>query len=273
MIASTASANSSGKCPQGDGTYDEAEIKGGGCDATPTLYEVTIYELYLCTSSPTIPTTSSAVVLTSCSKIFENASGAVASVSQNASISLSGTYTKPPNGTYTHGYAKMNNTFGLTWSGELDAAMTGLTGGTGVFCATVAGSGVYQQGTKHDDNSVCGSSAITPGKYVETLKHLDGVSAAFKPNTLITDINNNAGAEIRGLLVDTSGNLATNTADVDKLEGLVKFASSITVTDQTTSIEMSFNLGEGLFLEENDSDDKLWIGSGPFEAIMKASSN
>ena len=59
-----------------------------GCDTTPTLYEVVIYRLYLCTSSPTEATTTSTVVLTNCSQIFDNSSGATASVSQGQELSL-----------------------------------------------------------------------------------------------------------------------------------------------------------------------------------------
>ena len=144
-----------------------------GCDTTPTLYEVVIYKLYLCTSSPIEATEVSTVVLTPCSQVFNSSSGATASVTQGADIVLDGTYTRPPDGTYTHGYAFMDNTFGITLAGELAASMTGLTGGTGVFCGTVAGSGTHAQGSTHSNSSVCGASAITPGKFVETLEHFD----------------------------------------------------------------------------------------------------
>jgi len=101
-------------CTVTDGVYSETEIKNG-CEATPGTYEVVIYKMYLCTSAPTIPTTSATVVLTNCSQAFNSSSGATASVSgTNSSINLTGTYTKPPVGTYTHGYAMMNNTFGIT---------------------------------------------------------------------------------------------------------------------------------------------------------------
>ena len=141
-----------------------------GCDSRPDLYEIVIYKLYLCTSIPSEPTTTSTVDLTPCSQVFNSDSGATASVTQGTNIVLDGTYTRPPNGTYTHGYAYMDNTFGITWAGELSASMTGMTGGTGVFCATVAGSGTHAKAaSSHTNSSVCGSSAITAGKFVETL--------------------------------------------------------------------------------------------------------
>ena len=247
---------------------DGADYIDDGCDETPTLYEVVIYKLYLCKSIPTEPTTSSTVVLTPCSQVFDSSSGATASVTQGADIVLDGTYTRPPDGTYTHGYAFMDNTFGLTWAGELSASMTGMTGGTGVFCGTVAGSGTHAQGSTHTNSSVCGSSAITAGKFVETLAHFDDAGETFKSKAEVENINGTS-AEIIGYLVDTNGHRASNTSEVDKLEGLVTFANPVVVTPDTTSLSMKFNVGEGMHLV-NGGGNKLFIGSGPFQAIMTA---
>jgi len=247
---------------------DGADFIDDGCDETPTLYEVVIYKLYLCTSAPTEATTSSTVVLTPCSQVFNNSSGATASVTQGAEIVLDGTYIRPPVGTYTHGYAYMDNTFGITWAGELSASMTGMTGGTGVFCGTVANSGTHAQASTHTNSSVCGSSAITAGKFVETLTHFGGTGDPFKAKAEVENINGTT-AEIIGYLVDTNEHRATNSAEVDKLEGLVTFANPVVITADTTSISMTFNVGEGMHLV-NGGGNKLFIGSGPFQAIMSA---
>ena len=247
---------------------DGADFIDDGCDSTPATYEVVIYKLYLCTSAPTEATTSSTVVLTPCSQVFDNSSGATASVTQGAEIVLDGTYTRPPDGTYTHGYAFMDNTFGITWAGELSAAMTGMTGGTGVFCGTVAGSGTHAKGSTHTNSSVCGSSAITAGKFVETLAQFGGSGSAFSSKAEVENINNTTAA-IVGYLVDTNGHRASTTGEVDKLEGLVTFANPVVITADTTSLSMTFNVGEGMHLV-NGGSNKLFIGSGPFQAIMSA---
>ena len=247
---------------------DGADFIDDGCDEAPALYEIVIYKLYLCTSAPTEATTSSKVVLTPCTQIFNNSSGATASVTQGAEIVLDGTYTRPPAGTYTHGYAYMDNTFGITWAGELSASMTGMTGGSGVFCGTVAGSGTHAQASTHTNSSVCDSSAITAGKFVETLTHFGGVGDAFSSKAEAENINGTS-ADIAGYLVDTNEHRAANAAEVDKLEGLVTFANPVVVTGDTTSISMTFNVGEGMHLV-NGGSNKLFIGSGPFQAIMKA---
>ena len=266
-------SNQSYACTINDGVVakasgDGADFIDDGCDSTPTKYEVIIYKLYLCTSAPTEATTTSTVVLTPCSQVFDNSSGATASVTQGAEIVLDGTYTRPPNGTYTHGYAYMDNTFGITWAGELSAAMTGMTGGTGVFCGTVTGSGTHAKGSTHTNSSVCGSSAITAGKFVETLAQFGGSGSAFSSKAEVENINNTTAA-IVGYLVDSNEHRASTTGEVDKLEGLVTFADPVVVTADTTSISMTFNVGEGMHLV-NGGGNKLFIGSGPFQAIMSA---
>jgi hypothetical protein len=190
-------------------------------------------------------------------------------LTQGAEIVFDGTYIRPPNGTYTHGYAYMDNTFGITWAAELSGAKTGTSSGTGVFCGTKAGSGTHAFGSSHTGNSVCGSSAITPGKFVETLAHFgDSGASSFSSRAHVPNINSTS-ATITGFLVDSNEHRAANTGEVVKLEGLVKFANPITVTAETTSLSMTFNVGEGMHLVEEGSDE-LWIGSGPFQAIMTA---
>ena len=240
-----------------------------GCDSEPDLYEAVIYKLYLCTSAPTVPTTSSTVVLTPCSQIFNNASGATASVTQGSDIDLDGTYTRPPNGTYTHGYAYMENTFGITWSGKIDGSKNGHTGGTGFYCATVANSGTHKQGSTHTNSSVCSSTDnLTAGKFVETMEHFGDPSNNFLSKGEQSNINGST-ASIIGLLVDTNEHRAVNSGEVVKLEGLVTFANPVVVTTTTTSLSMNFNVGEGMHLNDGGSN-KLQVGSGPFQAIMTA---
>ena len=255
-------------CTVTSGVVAEDDIDNA-CDTVPDIYEIVIYKLYLCTSAPTEATTSSTVVLTPCSQIFNSANGATASVTQNSDINLDGTYTRPPNGTYTHGYAYMDNTFGITWSGEIEASMTGMTGGTGVFCASVAGSGTHKKGSTHNNSSVCSSTDnLTAGKFVETMEHFGDPSNNFLSKGEQSNINGSR-ASIIGLLVDTNEHRAVNSGEVVKLEGLVTFANPVVVTTTTTSLSMKFNVGEGMHLNDGGSN-KLQVGSGPFQAIMTA---
>ena len=253
-------------CTVTDGVYSETEIKSG-CEATPDFYEIVIYKMYLCTSTPTIPTVTAAADLTNCSQIFNSDAGATANVAQNSDVDLTGTYTRPPDGTYTHGYAMMDNTFGITAAIQIDGSMDGQASGSGVFCRTVSGSGSHTKGSgSHNDESVCSASEVAAGKYTETLTHFGGSGDAW---TRVADAAPTPGSTIKGLLVDSNGHLAANEGEVVKLEGLVGFANAITVTPNTTSLTMSFNLGEGMSLNSAGAD-KIYMGSGPFEAIFVA---
>jgi len=253
-------------CTVTNGVYSETEIKSG-CEATPDFYEIVIYKMYLCTSTPTIPTVTAAADLTNCSQIFNSDAGATANVAQNSDVDLTGTYTRPPDGTYTHGYAMMDNTFGITAAIQIDGSMDGQASGSGVFCRTVSGSGSHTKASgSHNDESVCSASEVAAGKYTETLTHFGGSGDAW---TRVADAAPTPGSTIKGLLVDSNGHLAANEGEVVKLEGLVGFANAITVTPNTTSLTMSFNLGEGMSLNSAGAD-KIYMGSGPFEAIFVA---
>ena len=234
------------------------------CASAPNTYEVVVYEMYLCTAAPTAPTTSSSMGLDNCFKNWELSSGATLAVQQNETIDVPGTMSRPPNGTYTHGVMLIDNTFGITMAMQFDEAVTGQDGTSGVYCASVAGSGTMgSSGTIPSASSTCGSSAITPGKFVETLTSFS--------NTFDADVSadnlNGSSASIAGYLIDTDGNLAVNDADVDKLIGSLSFASSVNFTESTTTLTMSFNVGEGMSLY-NDGSDQLTFGSGPFQAII-----
>ena len=253
-------------CTVTNGVYSETEIKSG-CEATPDFYEIVIYKMYLCTSTPTIPTVTATVDLTNCSQIFNSNAGASANVAQNSDVDLTGTYTRPPDGTYTHGYAMMDNTFGITAAIQIDGSMDGQASGSGVFCRTVSGSGNHTKASgSHTDESVCSATEVAAGKYTETLTHFGGSGDAW---TRVADAAPTPGSTIKGLLVDSNGHLAANEGEVVKLEGLVGFANAITVTPNTTSLTMSFNLGEGMSLNSAGAD-RIYMGSGPFEAIFVA---
>ena len=261
----TKDANANDQCTW---TGDVLDVMSDWCETEPDEYEVVIYNLYLCTSSPAIPTTTSTVDLDSggCVQIFNNPSGATASVTQGSELNLSGTYTRPPNDIYTHGYAILDNTFGITASLEFAGNMTGQTGGTGIYCGTVAGYGTTGTGTETTNTSVCSDTPVTAGKFVETLADFGGENEGeFAATASVPNINGTS-ASIMGILVDASGQLSTSDSDVDKLEGLISFADSVTFTDAVTEVTISFNVGSGMGIE--NTEEGLIMGSGPFQAII-----
>ena len=276
----TTSANATGNptcLVNADGEIDVGANGTAGsvkddCSVIPFLYEITIYEAYLCTSAAIIPTTTAVADLSMCTKVFENPDGAVASVVQNENIDLEGKRFRPPNGLYTHAYAKIDNTFGITWAGKLDANMKSSTqngSGEGQFCGTVAKSGTFQNGSIHTNSMICGTSAITPGKFVETMKSFSNDSDQAVSG-LVDDVPGNPGATIQGIMTDVNGFASTGNADSFRLEATMKNAKAITITEATRGLTVKFSLAAAMDLKEENGNDRIEASSGPFISIMTA---
>ena len=241
------------------GVISEAAANAS-CQDEPTSYGVVIYNVYLCTAAPTAPTVASSIDLTNCEEVFSNSSGYSASLSTGAAVSLSGTATRPSDGTYTHGVIIMDNTFAITASKQFEVAYVGQVSGVGVYCATANGSGTAAAASSPTNTSICGNSAVTAGTFTETLTSFDNPFTATAENVAGT------GANITAYLVDTDQNLAATEAAVDKLHGVVEFASSATVTSSTTNVDISFNVGEGMSVD--GLGGSMFFGSGPFQATL-----
>jgi hypothetical protein len=270
----TTSANAVGNATcsvNADGEIDEDAVKDD-CSVIPALYEITIYEAYLCTSAAIIPTTTTAADLSMCTKVFENANGAAASVVQNENIDLEGKKFRPPNGLYTHAYAKIDNTFGITWAGKLDANMKSSSqngNGEGQFCGTVAKNGTFQNGSTPTNSMICGTSAITPAKYVETMKSFSNDSDQAVSG-LVDDVPGNPGATIQGIMTDVNGFASTGNADSFRLEATMKNGSPITIEETTRGLTVKFSLAAAMDLKEEAGNDRIEASSGPFISIMAA---
>ena len=266
----TTSVNAN-ECTITDGVYDRDEVISG-CNTIPAVYEIIIYEAYLCKSAPIIATTTTASDLSMCSKVFENTrGGSVASVVQNEDIDLEGKKFKPANGFYTHAYAKLDKTFGITWSGTLSANMRSSTGNNddvGVNCRTVEGSGVFENGTTHNNSAICDGTAAAPGKFVETMNSFSD-SDNESTSIVVENVPGNPGATIQGIIVDVNGFASTGNSDSFRLEATMKNASPITIDETTRGLSVKFSLVEAMDLnKESGSEDRLFVSSGPFISIM-----
>ena len=113
---------SSASCTITGGVIDNGFLTDAGndfsCFTAPDLYEIVAYEMYLCSSAPTAPNVTTAADLTNCTKVWENTSGNTISITQGGSFDMSGSISRPANGTYTHGVMLLNNTFGITISAQ-----------------------------------------------------------------------------------------------------------------------------------------------------------
>jgi len=73
----------------------------------PDTYTITIYEIGLFRSDPGTPTTSAGIDFSNAVPVYESSAGEVVSVIKGSPTTLNGTITRPPDGTYTHGYVIM----------------------------------------------------------------------------------------------------------------------------------------------------------------------
>ena len=258
-------------CTKSSGIFDISDIpnNGEGCEDQPNLYEVILYEGWLCTSASaasTFPSTSSVADLSNCFKIFENINGASLSIAQLQAINIDGAKFKPPSGSYTHGYLRLDNSFGLTWSGQMSGSMTGSQGsGAGIFCGTHTNDVTFNSSTQTTNTSICDSSEVTAGKLVESLATFDccGTYNSLSDEVTVTGSSD----KIQGVITDANQFRSTSDSDASRLEALLTFSNPIEITEETRSITVKFNLTNGMQLEQRSN--KLEIGGGPFFMLLQ----
>ena len=252
---------------------------GGNCAILPDQFGVTVYEKYLCTSEPTAPTASSNADLSMCVQTLSAPNGTTVRITESTTATFTdGTFTRPPNGVYTHGVMLLKNVFLLKFSIQLDVAWDGTSGeadatagGQGVHCATI-------EANKYEDDGAmmkCGAASITAGELGAGLSKFDTIGMNDIFTAEATNLNN-TGASIAGYLLANTGNLATSTAEVkayERLLGINTFAAPVVVTPQTSGFDMAFGVNQGATIWSNGDFDAngtedIAGGSGPFQVII-----
>ena len=214
----------------------------GACRGTPDRYEITVYEMGLCTSDPL---SAGNYDSTTCTATFTSAGGTNANLAGGASISLgsssSGGGTRPADGSYGWAYIIIGNTFGLR--GEYE-----LTAGSGF-------AGVY--GSDSSGNAVLGG---TPTNFTETLTNFDP-SGACTP----TAWENVGGGRLDAAITDSSLTTATSCTGVTRIVGSFAPSTPIVIDPATTGIQVTFSVtNNGMSLIDGPGGVLASFGSGPF---------
>jgi len=250
------------------------------CAILPDSYGITVYEKYLCTSEPTAPTSSANADLSMCFQTLSAPAGSTVRITESSTGTFTdGTFTRPPNGVYTHGVVLIKNVFLLKYALELNTAWDGSggqadgsAGGNGVYCSTLAVK-------KYEDEGLmmkCDSSPITAGELEAGLSKFD-TDGGGNPIFVASESNlNGTGASIAGYLLNSDGNLATSTAQVkayERLLGINTFATPVIVTPETSGFDMSFGINQGATIwdggdADSAGDNNIGGGSGPFQVIV-----
>jgi len=229
---------------------------GAACWGQPDFYQIRIYELGLCTSAPTAPTAASSPVLSSCFTTFSNSSGALVNVTPTSTSTLSGTFTRPPNGSYTHGYIRMDASFDIQAVVDFGVAITGDAGGNGQFCATITGS------TSGGTSATCAGVAPAAGTLQIPLTDFDG-GAGFSAVASATSTTSSGTSTVTGHFMTAADQLATAAAGVQRLFGVQTFGTPVSIVNATTGMDISFRVTTGMTLIGN-AGPTLQIESGPF---------
>jgi hypothetical protein len=223
------------------------------CSAEPDFFQLKVYDMMLCSAAPTAPTTSAAMVLTNCQSVLTSSGGTNVSVTDGGSSSISGTITRPDNGTYTHGYIRISSDFVVGDSRQYDTSLDDASDGAdGTYCATTA-SWVD-----------CDTSAVTAVNQTMSMG-----SGQFGSDYLIEDTVVTGGL-VDAWLVDTNQNLEADTdGDVTYLVGVQSFTTPLVVSDSTTSMNIAFSVSTGMTVIHNlGNPPRLKLDNGPFSVIM-----
>lgn len=264
------------------------------CTTEPDLYRVKLYEMGLCTTTPSL--TNRATV---CKSVVNNPDGSLITVQNGVDTVIPGTFTRPNNGVYTYGYIVIAPEFRITAVKNFGNSkkLKGKTG-YGSVCWTLAGTyrdsgntGSYDGSgaltaiaadTRSTYMAECGSTAGTAAEAVIVQDSFGGAAIG----TGAEDGDATATATVDGQTVTahlTDSDMladATSSANVTRLVGFTLFPTAVNVTDDTRKFISSFKVSEGSTIGYDgvgagrDNDDNAddadslgsvkYIGSGPF---------
>lgn len=235
------------------------------CSAQPDTYKLTIYEMKLCTAAITAPTTSSAAVTTNCQAVLTNTNPTAMTITKGGSSDVTGTITRPPNGTYTHGYMLLSNVLSIADSRIFSTSLDDADDDTpptadGVWCATTATAG----------EADCNTSEVTAADPVDMklgqthfgTNYTAGEQAVSGYGTMNAWL-----VESDKALGGGTGVKATDDAAISYLVGQMQFTTPVIVSDDTTTFNMSVDVSNGiLFLHQSQSGwaPQLVPYAGPF---------
>jgi len=263
-------------------TFTGAVDDIGDCSFAPDEYQVTIYEMSLCTASPIAPTSGAAFDASVCSIVINSPAGQTINMAAGSELALAD-FVRPPNGTYTHGHMLISNSFGIKVTKQFTNTMhQNNTGNNGNYCWTLGGS---EDTSDFEDGSPpsaaaspsafanCGAEGdAAPAMYTERLDEFDSSGATqFKYGPVAVQ-----SGTITGYLVTAADNqLVTADSTADRLFGIQSFTTPIVVKPDSSSFTISFGVNQATQMTMGDESggtadqyEVLAFSSGPFSSFM-----
>ena len=218
------------------------------CAGTPDRFELSIYEMGLCTSNP-ITGTPKAFSKTNCVVSMVTEGGVTADLA-GTTVDLPSAPSRPANNTYTYAYIVIKNTFGLKGSLKISDG----SGGVHQYCST------------SDGSSTSAAASCTPVNHTETLTSFaDTFSPDFGPAEMPS------GGEVSAILTDSSLVRATE-GGVERLIGVfaTNAGTPVVINDSVSGLEVELQVTDGGYgIEFNSSTGEVIdFGSMPFKPVF-----
>jgi hypothetical protein len=263
--------NISNACTVTSGVVTNAN--DSACYTQPDYYSMKLLKLYLCTSEPGEPSTSSAADVSSCHILADGGtSGITVTLEDTTSSTIlsGGTYTRVPDGVYTHAYMRIDNVFSLKMDKEFENSSVGATSGTGKYCATVTGSGDEKQS---GGSSVCSSSDdLTAGIWTTTFTSFAMQDGSTPGSTKVSLSGFFTGKDITMdiFLVGSDGKRIDANADrntIDYIEATQSFESPVVIEKEklkTVNIAVGISTGIAVWDSTTGATNTMQFSAGPF---------
>ena len=228
------------------------------CTDTPDRFEITIYELGLCTAQP-IKTGSPRTFSRDDCVVTMTSGGSIADLA-NSTVTLPSMNGRPASNTYTHAYIILTNTFGLKGSVTIKNG----SGDDLKYCPDTNGDS--------SGGTTAASGFCTPQPHTEILNDFgDGSFSAYFPLDA-EDGEMDGGGKVSALLTGDDVNLttATQASEAKRLIGVFETNSGnpVVINDQTNGLEMQLtvtDIGYGIGFSGGQPVD---FGSQPFKPIF-----
>ena len=263
MISMMLDNDTKAACVSVDGVLQSDSVNSS-CETQPEIYQVRIYQVMLCTSQPTAPTTSTSSGLSMCQNLISNDTGSVVRIDEiggDGQTIAGDTNDAIANRSYTWSVVKLDNTFGIQGSFQFADPYNGEVSGSGNYCATSGNSGTKTSTAEPDNTSICDSSPVTAQNYTITRTSFTGDGrGVFSAVVEVTGINN--GTDFNAYLIDSEDRLSENDDDSDKIIAFIKLPSAINVGSGGT-FQVKFNMGEGIGVDGIGGE--INFDEGPFE--------
>ena len=238
------------------------------CYITPTTYKIRVYEMGLCTSDPLAGTyinnsdeitTDNTIDESSCFATFTSATGSLVDLAGETSQNLIGTNLRPSSGVFPHAYIKIDNTFGLKGSYQINGT-TYYSVANGAKDTTEANNVEWDEDLKDFDNGNACNGTEADRLVAGSETFTSGVTGTMKA-VLATD---NGDGTYTGV---TKATCSTST----RLYGVFAPTNPVTISDETQGLEVTFSItNRGMTIIPDGSGGMYRFSSGPFSPSFVA---